>query len=91
MFKNMACITTLVAEHTPHIFGISEANIKLSHDQAELQIPGYSLHLPVSINNPDLGSVARIAVYTNKSIREAIKKSGLVMEIFRRLKFELPP
>ena len=68
MYRKMADITTLVSEHKPHLFGLAEANVKSSHDQAELQIPGYSLHMPSSLNNPALGNVARVVVYTHKSI-----------------------
>ena len=39
-----------------------------SHNQDDLKIPNYTLHLSSSIANPALGSVARVAVYSHKSI-----------------------
>ena len=68
MYLKMTDLMTIVSEHQPHIFGLAEANIKSSHDQADIQIPGYSLHLPSSLNDPSLGNIAHVAVYTFKSI-----------------------
>ena len=83
MYQNMTDITMLVAEHKPHIFGITEADIKSNHDQADLIIPGYSLHLPSSLNNPSLGNIARVAVYVHKTItvkrRLDLEDEGLQM------------
>ena len=67
-WRKMPDITTLVAQHRPHIFGLAEANVTSNHDQKDIQIPGYTLHLPTSISSDTLGHVARVVVYTQKSI-----------------------
>ena len=66
MYLKMTDIMTIVSEHQPHIFGLAEANIKSSHNQSDIQIPDYSIHLPFSLNDPALGNLARVAVYTHK-------------------------
>ena len=67
MQRKLDDIKTLVSEHKPHIFGLAEANVLPGHDQSELQIPDYSLHLASSLSDPS-PSPARVAVYTHKSI-----------------------
>jgi hypothetical protein len=67
LHRKMDDISTLVAEHRPHIFGLGEANVKPDHDLTDLKMQDYNLHLASSITNPALG-VARVAVYTHKSI-----------------------
>ena len=68
MHRKIADISTLISQHKPHIFGLAEANVLSSHNQDDLKIPNYNLHLPSSIANPALGSMARVAVYSHKSI-----------------------
>ena len=67
MFRKMEDIKTLLSQHKPHIFGLAEANVLPVHDQSELQIPGYTLHLASSLSCME-PSVARVAVYTHKSV-----------------------
>ena len=68
MHRKMNDIKSLIEQHKPHIFGLAEANVQINHNMDELQIPGYTLHLTSSISNPVLGNVARVVVYTSKSI-----------------------
>ena len=70
LFRKMQDIQTLVSSHKPHIFGLAEANVLTNHDQSELQIPGYNLHLASSLSSPEVGGlgVSRVAVYTHTSI-----------------------
>ena len=68
MHRKMGDISTLISDHKPHIFGLAEANVMCSHNQDDLKIPNYNLHLPSSITNPALGSVARVVVYSHKLI-----------------------
>ena len=69
MFRKLGDIKTLLYQHKPHIFGLAEANVQSNHDQIEISIPGYTLHLPASISNPDLENVARVAIYVSNSIK----------------------
>ena len=68
MHRKIEDIKMLVGQHKPHVFGLAEANVISGHDLNDLQVPNYTLHLPSSISNPALGSVARVAVYTHQSI-----------------------
>ena len=83
MYGKIAEISTLVSKQKPNIFGRAEANVKSCHDQADLVIPGYALHLTSSLNNPSLGNIARVAVHTQKSItvrrRQDLEDEGLQM------------
>ena len=54
MQRKLEDIKTLVSEHKPHIFGLAEANVLPGHDQSELQIPDYTLHLASSLHHPRL-------------------------------------
>ena len=70
LFRKMQDIQTLVSSHKPHIFGLAEANVLNNHDQTEIQIPNYTLHLASSLSGPEVGGlgVSRVAVYTHSSI-----------------------
>ena len=65
--RKMPDIKTIVNQHQPHILALGEANVLKHHDLTELRIPDYTLHLASSISSPAL-SVARVAVYTHKTI-----------------------
>ena len=60
-------IEAIVANNTPHILGLSEANLKSEHDQSLVQHQDYILHTCDTINNPQLG-ISRIVVYSHKSL-----------------------
>ena len=51
----------------PHLLGISEANLKNTHDQNLVHLDDYMLHTCPTINNPDL-LTSRVVVYTHKSL-----------------------
>ena len=61
-------IETIISTHKPHILGLGEANFRHDHHLADVQQPGYSLHVDSCIDNPALG-MARVAVYTHSSLR----------------------
>ena len=61
-------IETIVERHKPHVLGLGEANFRHDHDLEDVQLPGYTLHLDSSVNNPNLG-MARVAVYTHNALR----------------------
>ena len=60
-------IETIIGGHTPHILGLSEANLKSNHNLALVQHPDYELHTCPTINNPSLG-ISRIVVYSHNSL-----------------------
>ena len=61
-------IESIVERHKPHVLGLGEANIREDHNLQDLQLQDYTLHIDSSITNPSLG-LARVAVYTHKTIR----------------------
>ena len=60
-------IKNIVSSLHPHIMGISEANLKNTHDQNLVQIEEYTLHTCPTISNPNL-LTSRVVVYTHKSL-----------------------
>ena len=58
-------IETIIANHHPHVLGLSEANLRSDHDL--VQLPDYDLHLCPTSSNPTL-SISRVVVYTHKSL-----------------------
>ena len=60
-------IETLIADHHPHVLGLSEANFKSDHDLGLVQHPDYQLHLSPTISNQEL-NIARVVAYTHKSL-----------------------
>ena len=65
--NKMADVRTLVEKHPPMIFGLGEANITCHQDLTDLQLIDYTLHLPLSIKNPEI-NLARVAVYMHKKL-----------------------
>ena len=60
-------IESIIADHQPHVLGLSESNLKRDHDLGLVQHEDYHLHLPPTLNNPELDT-ARVVVYTHKSL-----------------------
>ena len=60
-------IQTVIAQHKPHLLGISEANLKKTHDLALVQHSDYQLHTCATMDNPSLG-ISRVVTYTHKSL-----------------------
>ena len=61
-------IETIVEEYTPHLLGLSEANLRKGDDLQEVQLENYTLHTCPTIDNPNHG-VSRVVAYTHKSLR----------------------
>ena len=66
--NKMQDIEEIIETHKPHILGLGEANFRHDHDEQDVQLQGYTLHLDSSVHNPDLG-MARVVVYTHKILR----------------------
>ena len=63
-------IKILVKEHTPHIFGISECELKKINgkfDEEILKVPGYNLLFPKSWASHGF---ARVVVYVKKTFNK---------------------
>ena len=65
--NKMTEIKNIVSGLHPHILGISEANLKDTHDQNLVQLEDYTLHTCPTISNPNL-LTSRVVVYTHKSL-----------------------
>ena len=51
----------------PHILGLSEANLKRTHDQNLAEVDDYVLHTSLTLTNPEVNT-SRIVVYIHKSL-----------------------
>ena len=60
-------VEALIADHQPHVLGLSEANLKRDHDHNLVQHEDYNLHLSPTLTNPGQDT-ARVVVYTHKSL-----------------------
>ena len=67
LHNKMAEIRQIVSGIHPHILGVSEANFLPLHDQAQVQITDYNLHLPLTLSNKN-NKYCRIVTYTHKSL-----------------------
>ena len=65
--NKMPEIRNVVSDLHPHILGVSEANLLLHHDQTLVQLEDYDIHLPLTLNNPNL-KASRVITYIHKSI-----------------------
>ena len=70
--NKMNLIENLIRRYSPHILGISEANLLKYHDQSLVQIPGYELYLSSTMDNPNM-HYSRIVVYKHSSIISTIR------------------
>ena len=69
-------IETVLEKYHPHVLGLSESNYFSHHDSYNVNLPDYTLHTSLTIQNPDL-NVSRVAVYTHKSL--VVKKRNDLM------------
>ena len=60
-------IETILANHQPHVIGLSEANLKSTHDISAVQHSDYHLHTCPTLGNPAL-RISRVVNYTHKSV-----------------------
>ena len=68
-------IEAVVADHSPHVLGLFEANFLKNHNLRDIQIENSEVHLPPpTFENPELNA-ARIVVYTQKSL--VVKSRGM--------------
>ena len=67
LHNKMTELELAVADHQPHLLGISEANFKSVHDLEEVQLEDYELFLSKTIDNPELG-ISRVVCYKHSSL-----------------------
>ena len=67
LHNKMDELESVIAEHHPHILGISEANFRKDHSLEEVQIENYDLVLSKTIENEYLG-VSRVVCYKHHSV-----------------------
>ena len=60
-------IEQVVSEYHPHVLGISESNLKKTHDLDEVQLQEYDLILSKTIDNDQL-EVSRVVCYMHQSL-----------------------
>ena len=56
-----------VADHQPHLLGVSEANFKQDHDVEDVQLEDYELFFSNTLGNNDLG-ISRVVCYKHISL-----------------------
>ena len=67
LHNKMTELKLAVAEHQPHLLGISEANFKAVHDSEDVQIAEYELFFSKTLENPNLG-ISRVVCYKHNSL-----------------------
>ena len=67
LHNKMNQLELAVADHQPHILGVSEANFKQVHDLQDVQIADYELFFSKTLENNNL-SISRIACYKHNSL-----------------------
>ena len=65
--NKMYSIENVVDRFSPHILGISEANLLKCHDKDEVQIPNYELFTSLTMDNPSLEYSRVVVISTHLS------------------------
>ena len=85
--NKMTQLELAVADHHPHILGISEANFKQGHDLDDVQLADYDLFLSKTLDNQDL-AVSRIVVYKHQSLVGGLRED-LMSDTFSSIWMEI--
>ena len=85
--NKMTELELAVAEHQPHLLGISEANFKTVHDSEDVQIADYELFFSKTLKNPDLG-ISRVVCYKHSSLVGSLRHD-LMSDNFSSIWMEL--
>ena len=65
--NKMTQLELAVADHHPHILGVSEANYKQGHDIEDVQLADYDLFLSKTFENNNL-TISRVVAYKHQSL-----------------------
>ena len=92
LHNKMTELELAVADHQPHLLGISESNFKQGHNLEDVQLPDYELLLSKTIENGNLG-VSRVVCYKHNSLVGGLREdlmsdnfSSIWIEIRRKKK-----
>ena len=80
-------IEQVVAEHNPHLLGISESNLKRVHDIEDVQLQDYDLVLSKTYDNDQL-EISRIVCYKHHSLVGQVRED-LMSDEFSSIWMEL--
>ena len=78
----------VVNTYSPHIFGVSEANFKKTHDINSVQLENYTLFLSETLQNPEL-EVSRVALYVHKDMIKPKLRTDLMNNSYSSIWIEL--
>ena len=87
LHNKMDDLEQVVADHHPHVLGISEANFKQGHSLDDVQIQEYDLVLSKTIGNDRLG-VSRVVCYKHQSMVGKVRED-LMSDQFSSIWLEL--
>ena len=76
-----------VADHHPHILGISESNFKKGHDIDDVQLADYELFLSKTFENQDL-AISRVVAYKHQSLVGGLRED-LMSDTFSSIWMEI--
>ena len=65
-------IESLIEKERPHILGISEATLKSTDNEAEIQIQNYNVFHASTLINPKLNT-SRLSVYVHKDLNVKVR------------------
>ena len=86
LVNKMNSIENVIGRYSPHIIGISEANLLKSHSLSDVQIPDYELFLSSTMDNNSL-QYSRVVVYKHSSITSKVR-SDLMSDSFSSIWLE---
>ena len=87
MENKMHEIESLISQLHPAILGISEINLKSSHDIMKVQLPGYELLTSTTLQNPQL-NISRVVVYVKDDLNCKLRPD-LMDDIFSSIWIEV--
>ena len=87
LHNKMTELELAVADHQPHLLGISEANLKQCHDLADVQLDDYELFVSKTIDNDNL-KVSRVVCYKHQSLVGSVRQD-LMSDSFSSIWMEI--
>ena len=81
-------VENVIADYTPHVFGISESNFKVEHNKEDVEITGYQLFLSDTLQNPLL-NISRVAVYVHEDVVKPKLRTDLMNDSFSSIWLEV--
>ena len=85
--NKMDTLELVVADHQPHLLGISEANFKKVHDVEDVQLQDYELFFSKTLENNDL-AISRVVCYKHNSLVGGVR-ADLMCDNFSSIWMEI--